>query len=188
MEIAALFMSQILAGQPQAANNEKLVLGLSHHFCIDLSQSNSLHKLSIFCSRFREIQRQIEGNGIQFFFQPLPTYLNYKKMGKSSKDKRDIYYRLAKEKSYRARSAFKLIQLNSVFDLFKVERAVDLCSTPGSWSQVLSENNVKVLAVDLMKMEEIEGVEFMQGDITREETILGIVKRVGKVGLVVCDG
>jgi len=60
-------------------------------------------------------------------------------MGKSSKDKRDAYYRLAKEQGWRARSAFKLLQLDEEFDLFEgVTRVVDLCAAPGSWSQVLS--------------------------------------------------
>ncbi|KAI9714155.1 MAG: hypothetical protein M1812_006483 [Candelaria pacifica] len=60
-------------------------------------------------------------------------------MGKSSKDKRDAYYRLAKEQGWRARSAFKLLQIDEQFDLFKdVTRVVDLCAAPGSWSQVLS--------------------------------------------------
>ncbi|CAL8291750.1 unnamed protein product [Boreogadus saida] len=60
-------------------------------------------------------------------------------MGRSSKDKRDIYYRLAKEEGWRARSAFKLLQLDQEFNLFTgVRRAVDLCAAPGSWSQVLS--------------------------------------------------
>ncbi|KAI1636828.1 FtsJ-like methyltransferase-domain-containing protein [Biscogniauxia mediterranea] len=60
-------------------------------------------------------------------------------MGKSSKDKRDAYYRLAKEQGWRARSAFKLLQLDEEFDLFaNVTRVVDLCAAPGSWSQVLS--------------------------------------------------
>uniref|UniRef100_A0A8V5GW83 Ribosomal RNA methyltransferase FtsJ domain-containing protein n=1 Tax=Melopsittacus undulatus TaxID=13146 RepID=A0A8V5GW83_MELUD len=62
-------------------------------------------------------------------------------MGRSSKDKRDIYYRLAKEQGWRARSAFKLLQLDQRFQLFQgVHRAVDLCAAPGSWSQVLSRN------------------------------------------------
>ena len=60
-------------------------------------------------------------------------------MGRFSKDKRDIYYRKAREVGFRARSAFKLMQLNEEFNLFKgVTRAVDLCAAPGSWSQVLS--------------------------------------------------
>jgi tRNA (cytidine32/guanosine34-2'-O)-methyltransferase len=70
-------------------------------------------------------------------------------MGKSSKDKRDAYYRLAKEQNWRARSAFKLIQIDEQFDLFSCEdpskctRVVDLCAAPGSWSQVLSRILIK---------------------------------------------
>ena len=82
------------------------------------------------------------------------------KMGKFSKDRRDIYYRRAKELGYRARSAFKLVQIDEEFGLLKdVHRAVDLCAAPGSWSQVLSrklwkegENKAaetRIVAVDL---------------------------------------
>jgi hypothetical protein len=60
-------------------------------------------------------------------------------MGRASKDKRDIYYRRAKEEGWRARSAFKLLQIDEVFHIFEgVHRVVDLCAAPGSWSQVLS--------------------------------------------------
>ena len=60
-------------------------------------------------------------------------------MGKHSKDKRDIYYRRAKEEGWRARSAYKLLHVDEEFDLFGgVTRAVDLCAAPGSWSQVLA--------------------------------------------------
>ncbi|KAF2092086.1 FtsJ-domain-containing protein [Saccharata proteae CBS 121410] len=65
-------------------------------------------------------------------------------MGKSSKDKRDAYYRLAKEQGWRARSAYKLLQLDEEFSLFEnVSRVVDLCAAPGSWSQVLSRILIK---------------------------------------------
>jgi tRNA (cytidine32/guanosine34-2'-O)-methyltransferase len=65
-------------------------------------------------------------------------------MGKSSKDKRDAYYRLAKEQGWRARSAFKLLQIDEEFNLFEdVTRVVDLCAAPGSWSQVLSRILIK---------------------------------------------
>ena len=49
-------------------------------------------------------------------------------MGRSSKDKRDIYYRLAKEEGWRARSAFKLLQLNDDFQLFNgTQKLVEFC-------------------------------------------------------------
>lgn len=65
-------------------------------------------------------------------------------MGRLSRDKRDIFYRLAKERGYRARSAFKLLQLDAEFNLFDrddmtISRVVDLCAAPGSWSQVLAD-------------------------------------------------
>lgn len=62
-------------------------------------------------------------------------------MGRTSKDKRDIYYRKAKEIGFRARSAFKLLQIDEEYDIFEgINRVIDLCAAPGSWSQVLSNN------------------------------------------------
>lgn len=99
-------------------------------------------------------------------------------MGRSSKDKRDIYYRLAKENGWRARSAFKLLQINEQFRIFDgVERVVDLCAAPGSWSQVLSRElfkntadttdatqlRRKIVAVDLQRMAPLENVIQIHG-------------------------
>ncbi|XP_061628672.1 putative tRNA (cytidine(32)/guanosine(34)-2'-O)-methyltransferase [Phyllopteryx taeniolatus] len=124
-------------------------------------------------------------------------------MGRSSKDKRDIYYRLAKEEGWRARSAFKLLQLNDEFNLFAgVNRAVDLCAAPGSWSQVLSRKlrrlgdkpesgeEVKIVAVDLQAMAPLPGVIQIQGDITKVSTAEEIIRHFeGRpADLVVCDG
>lgn len=67
------------------------------------------------------------------------THSSARVAGKHTKDKRDIYYRRAKEEGWRARSAFKLLQIDEQLGLFDgVTRAVDLCAAPGSWSQVLS--------------------------------------------------
>lgn len=121
-------------------------------------------------------------------------------MGRSSKDKRDIYYRLAKEEGWRARSAFKLLQINEEFNIFKdCKRAVDLCAAPGSWSQVLSRklktsgnNNqdVKIVAVDLQAMAPLPDVIQIQGDITELSTAQQIISHFEgeKADLVVCDG
>ena len=123
-------------------------------------------------------------------------------MGRLSRDKRDIFYRLAKQKGYRARSAFKLLQLDAEFRLFRgVHRAVDLCAAPGSWSQVLADKLFDVhndglftenhiVAVDLQPMAPIDGVFSIKGDITSRETALEIIEhfRGNRAELVVCDG
>ncbi len=61
-------------------------------------------------------------------------------MGRASKDKRDIYYRLAKENGWRARSAFKLLQINEEFNIFDgVQKVVDLCAV---WNLFLLQNSL----------------------------------------------
>lgn len=107
-------------------------------------------------------------------------------MGKSSKDKRDLYYRKAKEQGYRARSAFKLLQLDDQFHfLDNVNRVVDLCAAPGSWSQVLSRRlfsdsqddvEKKIIAVDLQPMSPIDHVITLQADITHPKTLNKIME------------
>ncbi|XP_074654901.1 tRNA (cytidine(32)/guanosine(34)-2'-O)-methyltransferase-like [Tubulanus polymorphus] len=122
-------------------------------------------------------------------------------MGKSSKDKRDVYYRLAKEEGWRARSAFKLLQIDEEFNIFKgVQKVVDLCAAPGSWSQVLArkirgegssvDENVRIVAVDLQAMAPIPGIIQIQGDITKVSTASEIISQFegDHADLVVCDG
>jgi len=119
-------------------------------------------------------------------------------MGRASKDKRDIYYRKAKEEGFRARSAYKLLQIDEELQLFQgVTRAVDLCAAPGSWSQVLSskmghlpECDRRIVAVDLQEMAPISGVVLLQGDITTEATANEVIAQLGgqHAQLVICDG
>ena len=92
---------------------------------------------------------------------------------------------------YRARSAFKLLQLDSEFKFLEgTQRAVDLCAAPGSWSQVLSEHVQQLVAVDLQPMAPLDGVVCMQGDITSVDTAHGILREFDnqQADLVVCDG
>ena len=116
---------------------------------------------------------------------------------------RDIYYRRAKETGYRARSAYKLLQVHQLHTLFTADtqRVVDLCAAPGSWSQVAVElmqplppaptsTKPRVIAVDLQEMAPIAGVHILQGDVTSLETVQTIIAYFDQqpVDLILCDG
>lgn len=117
-------------------------------------------------------------------------------MGKLSKDKRDIYYRLAKQNNYRSRSAFKLLQIDNAFDIFKnVNTVVDLCAAPGGWSGVCSQKlsnrpNKKIISIDLQQFAPIEGVDIIIGDITNQEVLKKIILTANNqpIDLIICDG
>ncbi|KAJ1438753.1 cell division-like protein [Ochromonadaceae sp. CCMP2298] len=123
-------------------------------------------------------------------------------MGKTSKDKRDIYYRRAKEVGFRARSAFKLMQIDDEYGLFEgVTKVVDLCAAPGSWSQVLASKlfagrtpeeaaDTRIVAIDLQEMAPIEGVKTIVGDITAQSSAEQIIAyfQGDLADLVVSDG
>ncbi len=104
-------------------------------------------------------------------------------MGRPKGDrKKEHYYREAKKHGYRARSAYKLKQIIRKQNLLKgVDKVVELCASPGGWTQVLKEadRSLEIVAVDLNPMPPIEGVKFIQGDITDEKTIDAIIQMIG---------
>ena len=86
-----------------------------------------------------------------------------------SKQRRDIYVRKSKVDGYRARSAYKLIEINEKFKIFKGGMIVlDIGAAPGSWSQYASKiiKNGKIISIDLKEMEEIKGTIQIKGDFT----------------------
>jgi len=104
----------------------------------------------------------------------------------------DPYFRKAKEEGYRARSAYKLIQIQDRFHiLHRGDTVLDLGAAPGSWSQVASElvgSDGLVIAVDLQPIEPIENVLTIQGDMTApqvQEAVIGAAG--GRVDLVLSD-
>lgn len=87
----------------------------------------------------------------------------------------DHWVKLSQEKGYRARSAFKLEELHEKDGLLKgINSVVDLGCAPGGWCQVarnLCADSTRVIGLDILPTQPIEGVEFIQGDF-REDTVL----------------
>lgn len=113
-------------------------------------------------------------------------------MGINSKDRRDYYYYQAKVLGYRARSAFKLLDIDDEFKILdSANNIVDLCAAPGSWSQVLAQKkNRKILSIDVQEIAPIDGVVTLKEDITSDSCLEKINSFFGrnKVDLVICDG
>ncbi|MDR0572052.1 MAG: RlmE family RNA methyltransferase [Rickettsiales bacterium] len=77
----------------------------------------------------------------------------------------------AKQRGYRSRAAFKILEIDEKFKIFKKgQKILDLGSAPGGWSQVVVEKVGKnnVLALDILQMDTIDGVDFVQQDFTKE--------------------
>ena len=110
----------------------------------------------------------------------------------------DPYVKMAQQKGYRARAAFKLIE---ILDAEKLMRrgniVVDLGSAPGSWSQVARERlagpggtvDGRIIALDLLPMEPVAGVEFIQGDFRNDDVLQQLQEMLGSqpVDLVISD-
>ena len=108
-----------------------------------------------------------------------------------NKQRRDIYVRQSKVDGYRARSAYKLIEIDEKFKIFKGGLSViDIGAAPGSWSQYAHKaaKNGKLISIDLKKMEPIGNSVQIQGDFTEEKTQEEIKKNInGKVDVVMSD-
>lgn len=113
----------------------------------------------------------------------------------------DTYVKLAAREGYRARAAYKLKEIDELLHLIHPgQTVVDLGSTPGAWSQYLRRRlspqgaaigalDGKIIAVDLIPMTPIEGVQFLQGDFREPEMLAQLQDAMGGklVDLVVSD-
>jgi len=100
-----------------------------------------------------------------------------------AKKNKDQYIQKSKREGYRARSAYKLLEINEKFNfLTKGIFFLDLGSSPGGWSQVASRKiiNGKLLGVDLIEMDKINNVSFIKGDFNEPEIYQKIIKYFNK--------
>ena len=117
----------------------------------------------------------------------MATRITNKKLSKSSRawmkeHLDDHYVKLAQRDGYRARAAYKLLEINEKLQLIKKGMTVvDLGSAPGSWSQVAGKlvgDNGKLIASDILPMDTLENVTFIQGDFREQEVFDRIMAEV----------
>jgi len=105
----------------------------------------------------------------------------------------DEFVKRANKEGYRSRAAYKLIELDQRDRLIRPGMTVvDLGAAPGSWSQVVAaclKGQGRVIALDLLEMQPMPGVEFIQGDFTKAEVLARLEKMLGDqpVDLVISD-
>lgn len=110
-----------------------------------------------------------------------------------SEKKKEYFYNTAKQVGYRARSAFKLKQIQEKFEILKVGNiVVDLGAAPGGWSQVAKEivsEKGTVIGIDLSPIRPIKGITFLQGDMTKEASLEELITIIGdkKADVVLSD-
>ena len=95
---------------------------------------------------------------------------------------KDIYFRKAIDEGWRSRAVYKLKQINEKTQILKHGMTcIDLGSSPGSWSQFVSREtrgDVQIFAVDLIPMDKIQSVNFMQGDFTDEKFYSNLLETI----------
>jgi 23S rRNA (uridine2552-2'-O)-methyltransferase len=95
----------------------------------------------------------------------------------------DPYVKQAQQQGWRGRAAFKLIELHEKYGLIRSGMCiVDLGAAPGSWSQVackLTGKRGRVIALDILAMQPLEGVEFIEGDFTEDEPLQALESLLG---------
>ncbi|MBA2483366.1 MAG: RlmE family RNA methyltransferase [Nitrosomonas sp.] len=99
----------------------------------------------------------------------------------------DFYVKQAKKDGYRSRAAYKLLEIADRYQLLKPGMTVvDLGASPGSWSQVVIQKTGrkgKLIALDLLDMEPLQGMDFIQGDFRETVILNALEEKLGNCSL-----
>ena len=105
----------------------------------------------------------------------------------------DAYVKRSQADGYRSRASYKLLELDRKDRLFRPGQVViDLGAAPGGWSQVAAERvggKGRIIASDILPMDAIAGVEFIEGDFTDEQVLQALLERLGdeRADIVISD-
>jgi 23S rRNA (uridine2552-2'-O)-methyltransferase len=99
-------------------------------------------------------------------------------------DRQEPYRKQARERGYRARAAYKLLEIENRFGILQgAQRVVDLCCAPGSWLQVVThccrETGVRIVGVDTVSVKHLQDVKFIKSSIEAPELASSIREKLG---------
>ena len=126
---------------------------------------------------------------------PASLSIRKKSLSQSSKEwvkrqLRDPYVQKAQAEGYRARAAYKLLEIDEKFHVLKSgQSVVDLGCAPGSWCQIAAARGCRVVGIDLLPCDAMTGVHFIQSDFTTDEGYAKVMEALGTelVDVVLCD-
>jgi len=127
--------------------------------------------------------------------QKKTNVIKSKKMSVSSKSwllrqMNDPFAKQAKDMGYRSRACFKILEINTKYKIIKQAKSIlDLGCAPGGWSQICKNLNpqAKIVACDLLAIDSLSGVDFLQGDFTDENIQNQITAILPTIDLIISD-
>ena len=142
-------------------------------------------------SSYKNNETEQKAKGIQ----KKTNVIKSKKMSVSSKSwllrqMNDPFAKQAKDMGYRSRACFKILEINTKYKIIKqAQNILDLGCAPGGWSQVCKKLNpqAKIVACDLLEMDPLNGIDFLQGDFTTDEIQNKITTMLPTIDLIISD-
>jgi 23S rRNA (uridine2552-2'-O)-methyltransferase len=167
-------------------------LSLSNLYCFSKklfsNKNHQINKISLLSNQ----NNLLSNNSSTLKSISSPDFLKFQKFSFSkqgskewlNRHTKDQYVKKSKNLDYRSRAAFKLIEINQKYKLLRPgQKVLDVGSAPGGWSQVIAEltksspKKPSAVAVDILRMEQVEGVHFIQGDMNKQQVQDAILEK-----------